>query len=99
MIYHIAKQTDWQNALQKGYYEPPAFASEGFIHACKEAQVKGVFERYFENETGLIVLHIDERFLTPPHTFVFVAASNDEFPHIFGQLNLEAVVDTTIIDD
>ena len=99
MIYHIAKQTDWKNAQEKGFYEPPAFAGEGFIHACKEEQIKGVFERYFKNETGLIVLHIEERKLTPPHTFVFVAVSNDAFPHIFGQLNINAVVDTTMIDD
>jgi uncharacterized protein (DUF952 family) len=99
MIYHIASQADWQTALQKGFYEPPGFAAERFIHACKEEQVSGVFNRYFKDQKELIVLHIDERKLIPPHTFVFVAASNAEFPHIFGQLNIDAVTDTTIIDD
>jgi uncharacterized protein (DUF952 family) len=99
MIYHIASQADWQTALQNGFYEPPGFTTEHFIHACKEEQVSGVFNRYFKEQKELIVLHIDEKKLIPPHTFVFVAASNDEFPHIFGQLNIDAVTDTTIIDD
>jgi uncharacterized protein (DUF952 family) len=99
MIYHIATQTDWQNAIAQGFYTPEAFAAEGFIHACKAEQMEGVFDRYYKNKKGLIILHIDERFLKPPHTFVFVESSNDEFPHIFGPLNLEAVVEATILED
>jgi uncharacterized protein (DUF952 family) len=99
MIYHIATQADWKLAQEKGFYQPLAFAKEGFIHACKEEQIAGVFDRYFKNQQKLIVLHIEERKLIPPHTFVFSAVTNDEFPHIFGHLNLDAVIDTTIIDD
>jgi uncharacterized protein (DUF952 family) len=99
MIYHIAIKKDWEQALEQGFYTPPAFAAEGFIHACKAEQVEGVCERYFKNQTNLVVLHIDERFLKPPHTFVFVEASNDEFPHIFGPLNIDAVVEATLLED
>lgn len=99
MIYHITTQANWQNAQTLGYYAPPEFAAEGFIHACKAEQVEGVFDRYYKDQTGLMVLHIDERLLKPPHTFVFVEKSNDEFPHIFGQLNLDAVVQATILED
>jgi uncharacterized protein (DUF952 family) len=99
MIYHIAIATDWVQALEQGFYAPQAFASEAFIHACKAEQVEGVCERYFKDQTGLVVLHINERFLKPPHTFVFSAASNDEFPHIFGPINLDAVVEVTLLAD
>lgn len=99
MIYHIAKQTEWEQAKEKGYYAPAAYEREGFIHACKGEQIENVLKRHFNNATSLLILHIDERYLTAPHTFVFVDAVNDEFPHIFGTINTGAVVQTTIIED
>jgi uncharacterized protein (DUF952 family) len=99
MIYHIATQKEWADAKEKGCYAPAAYATENFIHACKPEQIEGVLLRHFYNATGLIILHIDERFLTAPHTFVFVNAVNEEFPHIFGTINLDAVTSTTIIED
>jgi len=99
MIYHIATQADWMDAQLKGFYSPQAYATEGFIHACKAEQVESVMDRYYTNKKDLVVLQIDERFLEAPHTFVFVAASKDEFPHIFGPINLEAVVEATLLKD
>ncbi len=99
MIYHIATKPDWNKAMQNGFYEPQAYAAEGFIHACKAHQIEGVLNRHF-NETGnLFVLHIDENKLTAPHTFVFVEAVNDEFPHIFGSINLDAIEEVTELTD
>lgn len=46
MIYHVVSTSDWQKALDQGYYEPSSLESEGFIHASKENQVKAVIERY-----------------------------------------------------
>ena len=99
MIYHIATPAAWQLALQKGFYVPDAFATEGFIHACKAHQIEGVLERHFKGVTDLLVLHLDEKKLTAPHSFVFVEAVNDEFPHIFGNINLDAVEEVTKLTD
>ncbi len=99
MIYHIATQAEWQQAQQSGNYVPAAYATEGFIHACKGEQIEGVLIRHFFNATGLIILHIEERRLLTPHTFVFVPLVQDEFPHIFGPINIDAVEATTIIED
>lgn len=99
MIYHITTQTAWDNALQNGFYEPAAYATEGFIHACSAAQIEGVLQRHFTSTAGLLVLHIDEHRLTAPHSFVFAAAVNDEFPHIFGSINLDAVEEVTTLTD
>ena len=99
MIYHIATQTEWAAAQEKGFYIPAAYAKEGFVHACKGLQIEGVLHRHFAQATGLIILHIEERKLLVPHTYVFVEAVNDEFPHIFGSINTDAVVATTIIED
>ncbi len=99
MIYHVAKQTEWEAAQPVGEYAPAAYPHEGFIHACSAGQVEGVLERHFKNVSGLLLLHIDEKKLTAPHNFVFVPAVNDEFPHIHGTINNSAVTAVTIIED
>lgn len=92
MIYHIVTLSDWQKALQQGFYEASSLATEGFIHASKEEQVKGVLQRYYKDQSGLLLLHIDESKLTVPLKYELAPSVNEEFPHIYGQLNLDAVV-------
>ncbi|MBC7889498.1 MAG: DUF952 domain-containing protein [Ferruginibacter sp.] len=95
MIYHVVTKNRWQTALQQGYYEADSLAIEGFIHASKAAQVKGVLDRYYQNQQGLILLHIDETKLTAELKYELAPSVNEEFPHIFGRLNTAAVIKTT----
>lgn len=97
MIYHVVSETDWQFALENGYYEAASLASEGFIHTSKENQVKGVLERYYKNQTDLILLHIDEDKLIPELRYETASSLEELFPHIYGNLNLEAVISTSKI--
>ena len=95
MIYHVVKLPDWQKAVALGFYEAPSLLSEGFIHASKKEQVEGVIKRYYENEKDLLVLHIDEGKLQAVHIFERAHSVNEEFPHIYGRINLDAVVEVT----
>lgn len=97
MIYHITSNTDWQKSLQQGFYEHPSLAAEGFIHANKEEQVKSVLYRYYKNQPYLLLLHIDETKLTAALKYELAPSVNEEFPHIYGALNLDAVVAATTI--
>lgn len=97
MIYHVVKNTDWQKALQQGFYEHPSLKAEGFIHTSKLEQVKGVLERYYKDQTNLLLLHIDENKLIAELKYELAPSVNDYFPHIYGSLNLEAVVTITTI--
>lgn len=92
MIYHILPKADWEKALKQGSYKAASLATEGFIHASKAEQVAGVLERYFKGKNDLVVLHIDEHKLTSPITYEFSPSVNEEFPHIFGPMNLDAVL-------
>ena len=91
MIYHVVTETHWQNALQQGFYEAESLAKEGFIHASKAEQVAGVLERYYKDQSNLLLLHIDEMKLTAPLKYELAPSVNEEFPHIFSSLNLDAV--------
>ncbi|HSN60500.1 MAG TPA: DUF952 domain-containing protein, partial [Ferruginibacter sp.] len=66
MIYHVTKKKSWELALQEGFYETDSLATEGFIHNSTLEQVAGVLNRYYKNETDLVLLHIDEVLLTSP---------------------------------
>ena len=92
MIYHVVTGADWQRALQQGFYEAPSLAAEGFIHTSTAGQVAGVLNRYYKDQSGLLLLHIDETKLTATLKYELAPSVNEEFPHIYGRLNLDAVI-------
>jgi uncharacterized protein (DUF952 family) len=91
MIYHVITSTDWQKAVQQGFYEAASLALEGFIHTSKAEQVQGVIERYYKGQSDLLLLHIDETKLTAPLKNELAPSVNEMFPHIYGRLNIDAV--------
>ena len=95
MIYHVVTKDNWKAALVQGFYEADSLAKEGFIHASKENQVQGVLQRYYKNQTNLLLLHIDETKLTALLKYELAHSINEEFPHIYGKLNLDAVIRIT----
>jgi uncharacterized protein (DUF952 family) len=98
MIYHVVQKTIWDAAKKKGFYEADSLADEGFIHLSIKEQVKGVLERYYQGQKNLLLLHIDETKLTAALKYELSHSVNDFFPHLFGRLNLDAVVDATLIN-
>lgn len=97
MIYHITTKQLWQKAIEQGHYEAESLQTEGFIHTSKEEQVEGVLERYYKHQTDLIKLHIDESKIAAPLKYELAPSVNEEFPHIYGALNLDAVVEAEAI--
>lgn len=92
MIYHVVAKNQWEQALLQGYYEAPSLAIEGFIHLSMQNQVQGVLERYYQGQKDLLLLHVDESKLTATLKYEIAPSINESFPHLFGPLNLDAVV-------
>ena len=97
MIYHITTPSKWKASRIQGFYEADSLATEGFIHASNHNQVKGVLERYYPNQTDLLLLHIDETKLTAALKYEMSPSVNELFPHIYGRINRGAVTETTAI--
>ncbi len=97
MIYHVVSENLWQQALQQGYYEAASLVTEGFIHLSKKEQVAGVLDRYYKNTTGLVLLHVDESKLSSLLKYELSPSVNEEFPHLYGRLNIDAVVEVSEI--
>jgi uncharacterized protein (DUF952 family) len=92
IVYHVTTKAEWNKARQTGHYEAPSLSSEGFIHCSQENQVAGVLERYFEGQTNLVKLVIDSDQLRSKFVFEWSPSMADSFPHIYGPLNLDAVI-------
>jgi len=93
IIYHIDTTVDWEKAKAQGYYEHLSLKAEGFIHCSQEHQVAGVLKRYFEGQKNLVKLVIDTAKLTSKYVFDWSPSAADTFPHIYGTINLDAVID------
>lgn len=93
IIYHITTPAEWDKALQQGYYEHPSLKAEGFIHCSEEGQVAGVLERFFAGQTDLVKLVIDTGKLTSRYIQEWSPSTQDTFPHVYGPINTDAVVD------
>ena len=93
IIYHVTTAADWKTAQENGFYNHPSLIAEGFIHCSQEHQVAGVLERYFSDKTDLIKLVIDTDKLTIKFVFDWSPSTADTFPHVYGTINSDAVID------
>jgi len=94
IIYHITTKEDWDVAIAQGFYEAASLSTEGFMHCSTETQVEGVLQRYFAGKNNLLKLTIDISKLQSGLQYDFSPSINEMFPHIYGRLNLDAVIAT-----
>jgi uncharacterized protein (DUF952 family) len=99
MIYHITSRQAWSDARERGEYRAESLETEGFIHCSTESQVVPVAQKYYKGHADLLLLVIEPALLsselrweppsggTPPGV-----PEGDLFPHIYGPINLDAVV-------
>ena len=91
-IYHLTNKTDWETAQPSGEYEAPSLADEGFIHCSKDVpQLLKVAARLYQGRTDLQVLDLDLDKLDSLVKYES-SRSGEVYPHIYGKLNLGAVV-------
>ena len=95
VIYHITTKEEWTTAITNGFYEASSLATEGFIHCSTEQQVEVVLQRYFAGKTHLVKLTIDTAKLNAKLQYDFSPSINEAFPHIYGTINLDAVMDVS----
>ena len=103
-IFHLATAEDWAAAQESGAYTTSTrgvtLEEEGYLHASREDQWRGVRERYYADATEpLVLLEIDTDLLDVPWVEELPAEDATEtFPHIYGPLAPDAVVAVTPLD-
>lgn len=93
IIFHITTREAWERAQTGGSYWPEAFAAEGFIHCSTRDQVVRVADARFRGRRGLVLLCIDTERVDAEIVYENLEGGRELFPHIYGGLNAEAVVE------
>lgn len=90
ILFHIVEVETWRRLSSGADYRPSSLEAEGFIHLSTAEQLAGTIERFYSGRDDLLVLQIDAGVLTAE--LRFEPADGDHFPHLFGPLELDAVV-------
>jgi glutathione S-transferase len=96
-LYHIATVPDWDQAQRDGEYRTStrgrSLSDEGFIHASTAAQVLPVANAFYQDELlDLVLLVLDTGRIRAEIRHEPVPGWADPFPHIYGPLEVTAVV-------
>jgi uncharacterized protein (DUF952 family) len=94
---HLTSEATWRTQANSDWYEPEAFAQDGFIHCTDgEENVLRTGNRYYRDDPRAYVLFVIDIERVEPR--VVYEDANRMFPHIHGRLNQNAVVDVRIIE-
>lgn len=90
IIFHITHSHQWEEAKQVQSYRGDTLDTEGFIHCSTLPQVTRSANKFFAGKTGLLLLCIDSDKVQS--AIKYEEAAGELFPHIYGPLNVGAVV-------
>lgn len=68
----------------------------GFVHASTREQVAGTFARFYADRPDVLLLTIETDLLSSPWRFDPVG--DTEFPHVYGPVDVAAVVRVEPLD-
>jgi uncharacterized protein (DUF952 family) len=94
-IFHLTPAATWADAQRAGAYTADSLATEGFIHCSTADQVVWVANSRFRGRQDFVLLHIDSDRLSAPVKYENLEGGTQLFPHVYGALNLDAVIDAT----
>jgi len=90
-ILHLTTAGAWADAQASGAVTADSLASEGFIHCSEPQQVIWVANMRFRGRTDLLLLDIEVARLVSPLTYENLEGGEQQFPHVYGPINLDAV--------
>lgn len=94
--------------MEKSYYEKikdrsifgeSLICDEGSIHACFKEQFHLIAPRFKGSEENYIVMEIDTDRLISEVRLEFSSSLKQDFPHIYGRINKEAVIKVKSLDE
>jgi uncharacterized protein (DUF952 family) len=99
MILHITTHKEWEKAQLQGKYTSPSLETDGFIHCSTLKQTADTANIFFKGQKGLALLCIDEKKLQSKCKYENPMGGGNHdpnvgtlFPHIYGSINLSAVI-------
>ncbi len=90
MIYHITDIAGWKGKKSETHYT--GLQKDGFIHASTFDQLETTRNKHFRGQSQLLLLTIDPLKVRAEIRYEDLMGHGQLFPHIYGDLNLDAVV-------
>lgn len=95
ILFHVAKQNDYYKSLSTGFYGEFSIKKDGFVHC---STVENLVEVANDNlkmiQEKLIILCIETEKLKSKVKWEKRGTKGIEFPHVYGMINLDAVIKT-----
>ena len=95
-ILHLTTAGDWAEAQRAGSYtlstRGRTLEEEGYIHCSEPHQVEPVRQRYYDGVPDLVLLEVETDLLAAPWRFEQLPGMSEAFPHVYGPIDLAAVV-------
>lgn len=99
MIYHITTKAAWKAAMRSQTYRADSLETQGFIHTSGREQITRVADAVYRGQRDLVLLVIDPEMLqpelrweAPDPTIPAEHQPAEQFPHIYGPVNTDAVI-------
>ena len=99
-VLHITERALWTAARERGAYDwstrGRTLAQEGFVHCSTRDQLPKVAAFLYGSYDGpdeLVVLVVDPARLDVPLRYEAAEPGGEEFPHVYGPIPVDAVVD------
>jgi uncharacterized protein (DUF952 family) len=96
-IYHIVTPAWWDQFKEKSHYESETLSVENFIHCSTLEQIQPTLNRHFKHISVVYILKLEVTKLEYQPIYELAPAVGQSFPHIYGPINLDAVVAITEI--
>jgi|SRR5271156_3177741 len=91
MIYKICPLSIWRDAECRGSFSGAEIdRRDGYIHFSTAAQLRETAVRHFADKDGLVLVAVDDSVLGPALKWE-AARDGSLFPHLYGDLTLDAV--------
>jgi len=93
IILHTLKKSDWEKYRNNRTYGRFSLDQCGFIHCSAVKEVVDVANSHFSGMEAVVLLCIDPSKVTAQIKWEDLDNCGTKFPHIYGELNLDAVVE------
>lgn len=84
--------------MEKGIYKHESLFDEGFIHCSEIDQIIPVANYNFKGQSDLVLLCIENDKVRSEIRYEDLYSSGVNYPHIYGPLNTNAVIDVIEFD-
>ncbi len=91
MITKVITKRNWEIAKTTREINEASLKEEGFIHCSLLGQALKVAQKHFSHEEDVLLLTIDPSLVKAEIKYE-LASNGQEYPHVYGVINFEAIV-------